>query len=152
MKPSSDQPSSMLRAPGPHIQTPTSRRSRGYNVLPLVFVVGDYQRRSRVTAMLTSLKWDSLEIRRRLRDAAMFFKIFNGHVNIPLPPAIVAADNRTRCLHEHKLRVIPSTCLLYQNSYYVRCIPIWNNLPHQAVCAATVKAFQSAALPAIRTM
>ena len=116
------------------------------------FVVGDYQRRSSVTAMLSRLEWDSLEIRRRLRDASMFYKIFNGLVNIPLPPVIVAADNRTRCLHEHKLRVIPSSCLLYQNSYYVRCVPTWNNLPQRAVHADTVTAFQSATLPAIRTM
>jgi hypothetical protein len=58
--------------------------------------------------MLASLEWDSLEIRRRLRDVTMFFKINNGHVNIPLPPVIVAADNRTRCLHDNKLRVIPA--------------------------------------------
>ena len=59
-----------------------------------------YQRPSSVTAMLSRLEWDSLEIRRRLRDASMFYKIFNGLINIPLPPVIVAADNRTRCLHE----------------------------------------------------
>ena len=116
------------------------------------FVVGDYQRRSSVTAMLSRLEWDSLEIRRRLRDSSMFYKICNGLVNIPLPPVIVAADNRTRCLHEHKLRVIPSSCLVYQNSYYVRCIPTWNNLPQRAVHADTVTAFQSAALPAIMAM
>ena len=59
------------------------------------FVVGDYQRRSSVTTMLSRLQWDSLEIRRRLRDASIFYKIFNGLVNIPLPPVIVAADNST---------------------------------------------------------
>ncbi len=100
------------------------------------FVSGDYQRHhghSSVTAMLNRLEWNTLETRRHLRDhgdATMFFKIFHGQVNIPLPPIIMAADNQTRCLHHYKLWVIPSACLLYQNTFYVRYVPIWNCLYH----------------------
>lgn len=80
----------------------------------------------------------------------MFFKIFfHGDVNIRLPPIIMAANNRTRCQHHRKLWVIPSTCLLYQNTFHVRCVPIWNSLPCKAVQAETTAAFQMAGLPII---
>ena len=116
------------------------------------YVCGDYRRRSSVTAMINRIEWDTLHTRRTLRDQTMFYKVYHGQVGISLPPSIYAADNRTRCLHEFKLRTIPANCLLYQHSFYVRCIPVWNALPMNAVTAATAKVFQSAALPVIRTL
>ncbi len=87
------------------------------------FISGDYQRHSSITVMLNRLQWDTQGIRRHLQDATMFFKIYHhdhSHVNILLPPIIMAADNRTRCLHHHKLRVIPSACLVY-HVYQILC-------------------------------
>ena len=116
------------------------------------FVAGDYRRTSSVTAMCTDLKWDSLQTRRVARDATMFFKVYHGFVGIQLPAIIIKADTRTRCHHEFKLRAVPASCLIYQHSFYVRCIPVWNSLPQHAVSAPSVESFQKAAMPVISSL
>ena len=116
------------------------------------YVIGDYRRTSSVTAMLKKLEWDTLHTRRILRDMTMFYKVYHGHVGIPFPSHIQAADKRTRGQHEAKLRLTQSTCQIYQHSFYVRCLPVWNTLPKNAIYAATVRSFQTAALPTIRTL
>ncbi len=74
------------------------------------FISGDFHRNSSITAMLNRLEW-----------------------NIPLPPIIMAVDNWARWAHHHNLWLIPSACLVYQNTFYMRCVPVWNHLPHKTV-------------------
>ena len=106
------------------------------------FVAVDYRRTSSV----------SLYTRRRIRDATMFFKIHHGLMHISLPVIITTADARTRRQHKHKLRTLPATCKPYQQSFYVRCIPLWNALTEEAVTASTTEVFQRAAIPVIQTL
>ena len=47
-------------------------------------------------------------------------------MRISLPVIITTADTRTRRQHKHKLRTLPATCTSYQQSFYVRCTPLWN--------------------------
>ena len=71
-------------------------------------------------------------------------------MHISLPVIITTADARTsRCQHKHKLRTLPATCTPYQQSFYVRCIPLWNALTEEAVTASTAELFQRAAIPVI---
>ena len=51
------------------------------------FVYNDYSRYSCVTTMIKSLGWDTLEQHRLLDQACMFYKNYNGYVdiNFPLP-------------------------------------------------------------------
>ena len=116
------------------------------------FVCGDYRRRSSVTSMCSTLEWDTLEQRRRLRDVTLFYKIKHGLVGITLPLVLIPADSRTRCQNTDKLRVVTSSCLTYQYSYFVRCVPFWNHLPQSAIDAQTVAQFQTAAFPTIRAL
>ena len=116
------------------------------------FVTGDYRRTSNVSDMCTNLMWNSLYTRRRIRDATMFFKIHHGLMHISLPVIMTTADARTRRQHKHKLRTLPATCTPYQQSFYVRCIPLWNaltELTEEAVTASTTEVFQRAAIPVI---
>ena len=115
------------------------------------FVTGDYRRTSSVSDMCTNLMWNSLYTRRRIRDATMFFKIHHGLMHISLP-VITTADARTRRQHKHKLRTIPATCTPYQQSFYVRCISLWNALTEEADTASTAEVFQRAAIPVIQTL
>ena len=116
------------------------------------FVTGDYRRTSSASDMCTNLMWNSLYTRRRIRDATMFFKIHHGLVHISLPVIITTADARTRRQHKHKLRTLPATCTPYQQSFYVRCIRLWNALTEEAVTASTAEVFQRAAIPVIQTL
>ena len=96
------------------------------------FVCGDYRRRSSVTSMCSTLEWDTLEQRRRLRDVTLFYKIKHGLVGITLPLVLIPADSRTRCQNTNKLRVVTSSCLTYQYSYFVCCVPVCNRRPHSS--------------------
>ena len=103
------------------------------------FVCGDYRRRSSV--MCSTLEWDTLEQSTpRLRDM------------ITLPLVLIPANSRTRCQNTDNLRVVTSSCLTYQYSYFVRCIPVWNHLPQSAIDAQTVAQFQTAAFSTTRAL
>ena len=82
----------------PHTQLDKSKLEKTQRAAAR-FVVGDYRQKSSVTSMLSTLQWDTLETRRKLKDATMFHKIYHGLVNIPLPANIVPADSRTRSRH-----------------------------------------------------
>ena len=70
-----------------------------------------------------------------------------------LPVIITTADARTRRQHKHKLRTLPAVILrTLQQSFYVRCIPLWNALTEEAVTASTAEVFQRAAIPVIQTL
>ena len=95
------------------------------------FLTDDYCRTSCVSHMCTNLMtWNSLYTRRRIRDATMVFLILHGLMRISLPVIITTADVLTRRQHKHKLRTPPATCTPHQQSFYVRCIPLWNALTY----------------------
>ena len=62
-------------------------------------------------------------------------------MHISLPVIITTADARTRRQHKHKLWTLPANCTPYQQSLYVRCIPLWNALTEEAVTASNVDRF-----------
>ena len=68
-------------------------------------------------------------------------------MHISLPVIITTAVARTRRQHKHKLRTLPATCTPYQQSFYVRCIPLWNALTEEAVTASTAEMFPESRHP-----
>ena len=70
-------------------------------------------------------------------------------MHISLPVIITTTDVRIRRQHKHKLRTLPATCTSFQQSFYVRCIPLWNALIKEAATASTAEVFQRAAIPVI---
>ena len=116
------------------------------------FTVGDYQRTSSVTTMLETLNWDTLEHRRLLAQATMFYKIINGIVNISIPQRFTQNSRPARGSHHLRYHQVITNLNSYKYSFYPRVIPLWNILPTEAVTAPSYQAFSSAALPAIRCL
>ena len=78
-----------------------------------------------------------------------FFKIHHILVCISLPTIIYTADVCTRRHHKYKPRTLPASCMIYQHSFYVCSIPMWNSLTQEAVMAATAEEFQKAIIKII---
>ena len=109
------------------------------------FITGDYRRTSCVSDMCTNLMGNSLYTRRRIRDATMCF--FNSPRT-----AHQFACHHHHSRRQHKLRTLPATCTPYQQSFYARCIPLWNALTEEAVIESTAEVFQRAAIPVIQSL
>ena len=120
------------------------------------FVCGDYRRTTSVTGLIDNLGWISLETRRLLAQATMFYKIAMGLVAISFPPEVkpMSSDSATREATENSMRYhrISSKNLMYGYSFYPRTIRVWNQLPTAVVEKPTVVSFQAAALPVLCTM
>ena len=116
------------------------------------FTVGDYRRTSSVTAMLDTLHWDTLEHRRLLAQATMFYKILNGTVNISIPQRFTPNPRLARGSHHLRYHQVITNLNSYKYSFYPRIIPLWNILPVEAVLAPSHQAFSVAALPIIRCL
>ena len=120
------------------------------------FVTRNYSREASVTAMLSDLSWDSLQCRRTLHQAEMFYKIQRGIVNIHIPRDIhlLQRPARNQRSHNHQLayRQLATRVDCYLYSMYPRAIRVWNSLPVAAVTASNIQGFRSMALPAIRMM
>ena len=53
------------------------------------FVCSNYDRSTSSSDFVSTLDWDTLEIRRLAQQASMFYKIRNGLVGIPFPPVVI---------------------------------------------------------------
>ena len=60
------------------------------------YVTNRYHNTSSVTSILDHLDWESLEARGTKHRLIMFFKIVNGHVDIPSDAYLTPASTRTR--------------------------------------------------------
>ena len=93
------------------------------------FVNNDYSRYSHVSTMINALGWESLEHRRLVNQACMFYKIYSGRVGITLPPEMIPVTRASRhpnCAPFQQLITLNDT---YKYSFYPRTIRTWNNIP-----------------------
>ena len=118
------------------------------------FTLSNYQRTSSVNTMLETLKWDTLENRRLLAQATVFYKIINGIINISIPHRLTPKPRPGRGSHHLRCHQVITNLNIYKYSFYPRVIPLWNILPAAAVTAPSHQAFCTAALhvPAIRCL
>ena len=58
----------------------------------------------------------------------------------------------TRQNHTHKLRTLPASCTTHKHSFYVRAIPRWNSLTHEAGTGSTTRTFNGAAILIIQSL
>ena len=107
------------------------------------FVNSDYSRYSSVSSMLTDLNWPSLQLRRRICDLSMFYKIHRGQDNISLPYDLTSVPvyGRTRASHDFKIRLPSHSVDAYKHACYVRSIPAWNALSADVVSSASYPEF-----------
>ena len=116
------------------------------------FTLGDYKQTSSVTDMINKLQWDSLEQRRLMIQACMFYKIHYGFVDIILPQSIIHNARPGRGQHQLRYHQLLVNLDVYKYSFYPRMIPLWNSLPSAAVYASSPEAFNLAAIPFIREL
>jgi hypothetical protein len=107
------------------------------------FVFARYHNTSSVTEMLETLKWESLEHRRRRAGLVIFYKIQSSLVAVPLP-AIVIRPEKPRPGYPHQYRVPFCTTEAYKNSYFSRIIRHWNSLPPSIACQGSLPLFRTA--------
>ena len=109
------------------------------------WVVRRFRQTSSVSEMLEQLQWPPLSQRRRIARLTLMYKYHHGHIKIrsrskptPQPPCHssrktnpVAYSNPT-CIRDYR-----------KESLFPRTVAEWNNLPAEAVTAATVGTLRS---------
>ena len=87
------------------------------------FVCGDYRRTTHSSDLVHHLGWDTLEHRRLLHQASMFYKIRNGLVRIEFPKCVTPSLRETK---PHNYQQLKSNILSYSYSFFPRTIRVWN--------------------------
>jgi hypothetical protein len=97
--------------------------------------------------MVESLKWETLEERRKSNRLCMLYKIKNGLIDIDSHQYIQANDSRTR--DKDRLYQERTSSEAFGNSFFPKTVRDWNQLPANTTPANTVEGFRSAlkALP-----
>ena len=99
----------------------------------------------RVTNMITSLGWQSLEQRRQNSRLCMLYKIQHNLIDINRDLYIRHSDSRTR--GKHRLFQERTNNETYRNSFFQQTVRDWNPLPASTVDAATIEEFRALAPP-----
>ena len=99
------------------------------------YVQNDFHYTSSVTNMLRELKWSTLEQRRNQASLTMLHKIHNKQVNVDHSHLTTTRNNKFLISHSKKKH--------HMNSFFLRAIRLWNELPTEIKDAPTVPAFAS---------
>ena len=113
------------------------------------FVCGDYRRTTHSSDLVHHLGWDTLEHRRLLHQASMFYKIRNGLVRIEFPKCVTPSLRETK---PHNYQQLKSNILSYSYSFFPRTIRVWNRLTRPVHEALSVTTFEALAKPIIMSM
>ena len=97
------------------------------------WIKNDYSRGSSVGGMLTSLGLRRLDLRRTDQRLAMFYKIVNGLVAIPVDDYLTRNLRPSRSGHPQIFRLIPATTDQYKFSFFPRSVVHWNALSPSCV-------------------
>jgi len=95
------------------------------------FCTNRYGMTDSVTDMLSTLKWDSLELRRKANRLSLFSRVYSGGNGLEdltartRPPNYVSARND----HQHKVAEIRCSKNVGSSSFLPRSIKEWNGLP-----------------------
>ena len=92
------------------------------------FVYNDYSRYNHVSQMLENLGWDTLEKRRLISQATMFYKINRNLVGIQLPDEVKKTNRTSRYVNSFSYKQLQCNNNIYKYSFYPRTIITWNNL------------------------
>jgi hypothetical protein len=92
--------------------------------------------------MLTHLEWESLQQRRTKIKLCMFYKIVHNLVAIPPDPFLKPAHTKTRRNHQLCFFKPYASTDYYKHTFFIRTIPLWNNLPAQIAEANTLEQFR----------
>ena len=97
------------------------------------FIFNDYGRESSVTKMMCELKLATLVRRRKAFRLSLLFKIDSGLIPLSLPENVTRKLIQGRNDNGKSFVHIPSRTNPFFNSFYVRTIRDWNDLPGNIV-------------------
>ena len=107
------------------------------------FVVGDYQRTSNVSDMISSLNWPSLQDRRLNSRLVMLYNIYYNLVDIDWKKYLTLHSSTTRG-HSSRFFIPHTSSSAYTSLFFPRTIRNWNNLPVDPAAYPSLDAFKSA--------
>jgi hypothetical protein len=108
------------------------------------FVMHDYDYMSSPTEMMKTLKWDSLQTRRKVNRTTMMCKITNGQAAIPAQQYLHPVTRTTRGLHNKAYQRPAGNKDCWVNSFFPNTIRDWNNLPQPLVSITEPDKFKEA--------
>ena len=124
--------------------------AKNINVVEMVqrraarWVLNCFNRKDSVTAMLSTLKWKTLESRRTIARLSMLYKMRNRLVfydDIKLQPVDHLYSTRFK---EYAYKQPITTRNYYKYSFHPRTISEWNKLPREIVLSSSLVAFKNA--------
>ena len=92
-------------------------------------------------AMLHSLNWPSLQLRRRISRLQTFYKATYKLSALSIPSYFLLAQRLTKHYHPLHFIVPCSRTSSYQQSYYPRTIRDWNELTHYIIESNNLQSF-----------
>ena len=107
------------------------------------YVYNDYTSRTPgcVTAMVRDIGWESLQDRHSIAKLSLLYKMHHGLVDVDTSSYLPQGDRQTRGSRGFFLERINSE--VYYNSFFLRTIREWNNLPGDITAAASLEEFQA---------
>jgi hypothetical protein len=107
------------------------------------YVFNNYTQRTpgTVTTMLNTLKWESLETRRRNIRLTLLYKIKNSLVDINAATYITSSDTRTRGAERLRQEHVQHPALA--NQFFPRTVSQWNKLSPETTSAPSLESFHS---------
>ena len=108
------------------------------------WVLNRFNRKDSVTAMISTLKWKTLESRRTIARLSMLYKMRNRIVfydDIKLQPVDHLYSTRFK---EYAYKQPKTTRDYYKYFFYPRTISEWNKLPREIALSSSLAAFKNA--------
>ena len=95
------------------------------------FIYNDYNYQSSPTAMLTSLEWDPLALRRKEHRLIVLHSSLHGHLSIPARTILRPTTRSTRSSSTTTFIKPQTNKDCFKFSFFPRTISDWNSLPRQ---------------------
>ena len=108
-----------------------------------VFAFKNFNKTASVTDMLSDLKWDTLETRRKKSRLTLTYKLSHNLVDINTEEHLIPnSEKRTRNSHAFKYRMPKVSKDVFKFSFFPRAITEWNSLPADLVNCKSLSDFK----------
>ena len=107
------------------------------------FCLQNFNKTASVTDMLSDLKWDTLELRRKKNRLTVMYKLSHNLVDITTEEYLIPnSEKRTRNSHAFKYRLPEVSKDVFKFSFFPRSIREWNSLPADLVNCKSLPDFK----------
>ena len=107
------------------------------------FVLNDYSRYSSVANMLNVLRWPTLENQRDIQTLILFYKILHNYIHTPSDYLVPSLSTAITQGYNQRFQLPFARTNAYKDSFFIRAINLWNNLPGHLVNQPTIQLFKS---------